>query len=285
VQQEFTRNGSRPKRTRDPYPECCVAARQALARAGRQRPRLSAVETRTLMAVIDLTAHWSFLHKDEGVREVARLGYGVDRDELTRTQRQRTSEALHELDRLGIIEYEPGRGRYSRARIALPLDYQEVDSMHPSEGVTEGSGQSTPILRRKARRSCDAKHPHSAATPGIYRGSSPSIRSVKEGEPQSEQGKIAARLADHFGQDAATFLPAVEDAVSAGLELPFVSLIVNGALDDNPLTSDPILRELKYEAGQVRILNAYEGDELREQLERHRAERDRARRMMNAGAL
>jgi hypothetical protein len=159
------RAAGKEQRRRANYADCCRAARQAFDKLRAQRLGAHPLKLQTLVAVVELTALYSRLSDEIGVRQLAARVYGVDRDDLTRSQRQRVGDSLRALRDAGIIEYAPKRGRYGRARIGLPPAEAESKTLATSVIDEADDGSKHPPGHLKAPADCDAKTPPSAATP------------------------------------------------------------------------------------------------------------------------
>ena len=100
---------SRDRRPRSRYSEASAAMRRALLRA--DGAELTGREWRTLGAVLILTASYSRTSDYVYVADVARL---------TTVDERHVRRALHRLAELGVILWEPGRGRSKPSLLGLP---------------------------------------------------------------------------------------------------------------------------------------------------------------------
>lgn len=95
---------------RDWYPDVCAAMRRAIERAN--RVHLSDGERRVFNAVIMLTASWSKLSDHVYRAQIATLAGNVSE--------KTASRALNKLDVLGIIVWQPVKGRRRKSLLGLP---------------------------------------------------------------------------------------------------------------------------------------------------------------------
>lgn len=106
-------------RPRDPYAEVGAATRAALTAARTAAEPLTRTEWQVLCVLLEATSTWSRLTEHLTVREIAAARYGVDPDDATRAQTNKTTAALRSLAAKGVIVYKPSPRPGGAHRIGL----------------------------------------------------------------------------------------------------------------------------------------------------------------------